>query len=328
MADSELSRKTLLELVSKWSSVRPGQSLKVHTDTTDFFRLEYGDILILDGRPFLIRQNAKEGRFGLDDEEKFWVKRSIDLTSGIPKIIKCVFYERYISRIGDLEFECFRSSKKEARILELVDGLPNFMHGYSAHDDHGNIVRVLEFIYGPSLAEHVRNLASGNDHKTYFHRYFPDILKNYIDCVEAVRFLHDHGEKHGDIRRDHILVDRESGNYRWIDFDYNFRHRESLYGYDLFGLGNVLLYLAGMGDVLYQDLRSSNHPSIEKLSEGDVNIVFNNRIANLKKIYPYIPEPLNQTLMHFSRGANVYYDHTAQLLDDLREAQQALEQSP
>lgn len=324
MPHSALSQEALRELASRWLSLNPGRPLKVHTDTSDFFRLEFGDILILAGNPFLIRGNAKEGRFGLDDEEKFWVKRSIDLHSGVLKIIKCEFFEKYISRIGDIEFECFRSPRKEARILELVGALPNFMHGYSAHDDHGNIVRVLEFIYGPSLAEHVRNLASANSHEAYFHRYFPDILHNYIECVEAVRFLHDHGQKHGDIRRDHILIDRETGKYRWIDFDYNFRHRESLYGYDLFGLGNILMYLTGMGDVLYQDLRSANHPSLAKLSEGDVNIVFNNRIANLKKIHPYIPERLNRILMHFSRGANVFYDHTSQLIEDLREVQPAL----
>ncbi len=327
MAYPDLSHKALQELASKWSSLKPGRPLKVHTDTSNFFLLEYGDILILEGRPFLIRHNAKEGRFGLDDEEKFWVKRSIDLDSGMPKIIKCVFLEKFISRIGDIEFECFRSPKKEARILELVDTLPNFMHGYSAPDDHGNIVRVLQFIHGASLAEHIRNIASVNDHETYFYRHFPQIFNNYIECVEGIRFLHDHGEKHGDIRRDHILVDRESGKYRWIDFDFNFRQRESLYGYDLFGLGNVLLYLTGMGDILYQDLRSSNHPALARLCEGDVNIVFNNRIANLKKIYPYIPERLNRILMHFSKGANVFYDHTAQLLDDLREAQPALEAS-
>jgi len=47
--------------------------------------------------------------------------------------------------------------------------------------------------------------------------------------------------------------------------------------------------------------------------------VFNNRIANLIKIYPYIPENLNRILMHFSKSANVFYDHTLQLLDDLNE---------
>jgi hypothetical protein len=71
-----------------------------------------------------------------------------------------------------------------------------------------------------------------------------------MECIEAIGFLHQHAEKHGDIRRDHILIDR---------------------------------------------------------------------VANLKKIYPYIPESLNRVLMHFSKGANWFYENTTQLLDDLRE---------
>ncbi len=68
------------------------------------------------------------------------------------------------------------------------------------------------------------------DHETYFFSTLPGILANYLCCIEAIRFLHDHGEKHGDIRRDHILIDSEGGHYRWIDFDYNYRHRENMYG--------------------------------------------------------------------------------------------------
>lgn len=324
MASSDFSQESLYELTSRWLTLQPGQRIKVYEDTTDFFRIEYGDIVVLDGNPFLIRHNAREGRFGLDDEEKFWVKRSIDLRSGTTKILKFVFYEKYVSHIAEIEFECFRSPRKEARILKLVKGHPNFMQGYSVQDDQENIIRILEFIYGKSLSEHVREIGMSSDHETYFNQYFPAILDNYILCVEGIRFLHDNGEKHGDIRRDHILLDRESGQYRWIDYDYNFRHRENMYGYDLFGLGNILMYLVGMGDIVYQDLKRSNHPSLDKLEEGDVNIVFNNRIANLKKLYPYIPDSLNRILMHFSRGANVYYDHTIQLIDDLREAQSAL----
>lgn len=195
------------------------------------------------------------------------------------------------------------------------------MQGYSVQDDHENIVRILDFIYGISLAEHIRQVAMTMDHETYFYQYFPKVLDNYILCVEGIHFLHDHGEKHGDIRRDHILIDRESGQYRWIDYDYNFRHRENIYGYDLFGLGNILMYLVGMGDTVYQDLKMSNHPSLDQLIEDDFSIVFHNRVANLKKIYSYIPDSLNRILMHFSTGANVFYDYTTQLIDDLREVQ-------
>ena len=321
MTSSDYSQESLQELTSKWVYQKAGQRLKVYKDTTDFFRIEYGDIVVLDGKFFLIRHNAKEGRFGLDEEEKFWVKRSIDLHSGMTKIIKCVFFEKFNARIGEIEFECFRSPRKEARILNLVKNLPNFMQGYSVQDDHENIVRIIEFICGKSLAEHVREIAMTINHETYFYQYFPGVLDNFILCVEGIRFLHDHGEKHGDIRRDHILIDRESGQYRWIDYDYNFRHRENMYGYDLFGLGNVLMYLVGMGDIVYQDLKRANHPSLYKLIEEDVNIVFHNRIANLKKVYSYIPDNLNRILMHFSKGANVFYEHTSQLSDDLHEVQ-------
>ncbi|MGB5618334.1 MAG: hypothetical protein WBM78_15930, partial [Desulfobacterales bacterium] len=129
----------------------------------------------------------------------------------------------------------------------------------------------------------------------------------------------EHGEKHGDIRRDHILIDRHSGRYRWIDFDFNYRHRENIYGYDLFGLGNILVFLAGKGDVLVPELKKNGHPALQALTQEDVNIVFHNRVANLKKVYPYIPESLNRVLMHFSKGTNWFYEHTTQLLDDLGE---------
>jgi serine/threonine protein kinase len=313
-----LSQKVLRQMASRW--LAPSQShhpLTIHTDTTDFFKIEYNDVVVLNSKPYLIRHNAREGRFGLDDEVKFWVKRAIDLKTGNLKIIKLVFYEKFKTRIGGIEFECFRSPKKEARILDVVNGHSNFMHGYSIEDKEGNIVRVLDYIFGKSLHAHIGNLKM--DHHTYFYKFFPDILSNFMECIEAIRFLHQHAEKHGDIRRDHILIDRDSGQYRWIDFDFNYRHRENIYGYDLFGLGNVLIFLVGMGDVLLLDLKNQDHPALGELREEDVNIVFNNRVANLKKIYPYIPESLNRVLMHFSKGTNWFYENTTQLLDDLRE---------
>ena len=79
------------------------------------------------------------------------------------------------------------------------------------------------------------------------------------------------------------------------------------------------MYLVGMGDVLIPNIKTANPQVFGELSEDDTNIVFNNRVANLIKIYPYIPENLNRILMHFSKSANVFYDHTLQLLDDLNE---------
>ncbi len=314
----DFSQESIRKLTAPWfTPPSPGYVFNIYSDTSEFYRIEYGDIVILNDVAYLIRHNAREGRFGLDDEVKFWVKRAIDLNTGETKIIKLVFYEKFTARVGGIDFECFRSPRKEARILDLVKDHANFMHGFSVPDDKGNIVRVLDLIYGKTLADHVRDMSRGMEHETYFYKHFPDILKNFIKCARAILFLHENREKHGDIRRDHILIDRETEYWRWIDFDYNFRHRENMFGYDLFGLGNILMYLAGMGDILIADLKKNNATALNVLGEEDMNIVFNNRVANLKKIYPYIPEGLNRVLMHFSRSANVFYDKTFQLIDDL-----------
>jgi serine/threonine protein kinase len=320
------SQEDLRQMASRWLPPTHGaQSFRVHTDTTDFFQVDYGDVVVLNGHPYLIRHNAKEGRFGIDDDIKFWVKRAIDLQTGDPKILKLVFYEKFTSHIGGIAFECFRSPKKEARILDLVTAHKNFMQGYATMDQAGNLIRVLDFIHGQTLYGYVEKI--GLDHQTYFYEHLPGILNNFMECIDGIHFLHEHGEKHGDIRRDHILIDCHSGRYRWIDFDFNYRHRENLYGYDLFGLGNVLIFLVGMGDVLLPELMQQGDPALYGLADEDLNIVFHNRVANLKKIYPYIPEDLNRVLMHFSRGANWFYETTVQLLHDL-EAYQASTAGP
>jgi len=132
--------------------------VRIYTDTSDIFRVDYGDVVVLGEKLYLISINAKEGRFGLDDEEKFWVKRAFDLQDGSRKTLKFVFHERFVSRIGDVEFECFRSPKKEARILKLVHNYKNFMNGYGTTDEKGNIVRVLDFIYGKPLSTIVEDI--------------------------------------------------------------------------------------------------------------------------------------------------------------------------
>ena len=180
----------------------------------------------------------------------------------------------------------------------------------------------IDLISGIPLSKYVQHIEL--EHEAYYHNLFPGILNQFIECIEAIRFIHEQGEKHGDIRRDHIFIDHYTGHYRWIDFDFNYRHRENIYGYDLFGLGNVLVFLVGMGDVLVQDLMKRNHPALGLLGEDDVNIIFHNRIVNLKKVFPYIPDSLNRILMHFSKGANWFYENTAQLLDELGESMDSI----
>ncbi|MFA7384035.1 MAG: hypothetical protein WC001_11350 [Desulfurivibrionaceae bacterium] len=291
---------------------------KIITDTSDFFRVEYNDVVILGGIPYWVKRYEKEGRFGIDDEPKYWVRRAIELTTGATKILKLVFHEQFETMVGEVEITCFRSPKKEARVLDLVAGHKNFMHGRWVLDAAGNNVRILEFIHGPRFDDVVTGY--GTDHHDYFHRYFLQVLDQYIELVLAIKFLHDHGEKHGDIRRDHILWDVDAQENRWIDFDYNYLPGESLFGFDLQGLGNLLIFLTGRGDVLVPDLYRNQRELFDRLWGEDLSIAYKNRVANLKKIYPYIPDSLNRVLLHFSFGANIFYETTAQMLDDLAKA--------
>ncbi len=295
---------------------------KVITDTSDFFRVDYNDVVILGGEPFWVKGYEKEGRFGLDDEPKYWVRRAVALRDGSRRILKLVFHETFITRIGDLTVKCFRSPRKEARILDLVRHHPNFMHGRGIRDGAGNIVRILEYIGGGRYDRRIDELRGS--HEEYFHRRFPAVLAVFIEMTRAIKFLHDRGEKHGDIRRDHILWDSQTETPRWIDFDYNYEHGESMFGFDLHGLGNILIFLAGRGDVLLPELKLQNRGLYDRLVTEDLCISYHNRVANLQKIYPYIPDSLNLVLRHFAQGAGVFYEDTGQMLEDLAVAQSDL----
>jgi serine/threonine protein kinase len=319
-SETSYSKGELQDMIATYlGSDNVPQRFKIITDTSDFFRVDYNDVVILADVPYLMRNYTKEGRFGLDDEPKYWVRKAIDLKEQKAKIIKLVFHEEIEARVGDMFFKCVRSPGKEAAILEMVSGHKNFMQGIAIRDTAGNIVRILDFIQGKRLDELIIKLA--DKHEEFFYEHLPDYLAVYREMIKAIQFLHDKGQKHGDIRRDHILFDRNTGDYRWIDFDYDYYHEANMFGYDLFGLGNILVFLVGGGDLTIQTLQAGHSPFLEKLSPADMNIIFNNRVANLQKIYPYIPDALNYVLLHFSNGANLYYENTGQLLEDLAEVQ-------
>jgi len=321
-AETGYTEKELLRMIGRWVPRERVPKRVLVKDTADFFRVDYDDVVVLNGTPYFVRNNEREGRFGLEDEQKFWVKRAHNLVTGEIKILKWVFKERFQARIGNLVFDCVRSPQKEARILELVRNRPDFMQGKTVLDSTGGQLRILDYIQGKTLAQETITL--GGDHEDFFYQYYPALLDEYLLAVEAIRFLHENNEKHGDIRRDHLIKDNSTGQYRWIDFDFNYRHGESRFGYDLFGLGNILLFITGRGDITTHRLLSAHADSLDRLTGDDVSIVFHNRVANLKKIYPYIPEKLNRVLMHFSLGAPVYYEETRELLQDLGEVRTEL----
>jgi len=314
----DYTRDTLSELIARSRGPdKVPRRFKIITDTTDFFRVDYNDVVILADRPYLIHNCEKEGRFGLDDEPKYWVKRATDLLDNSSKIIKLVFHETITAKVGEIVFQCVRSPRKEGAILDLVREHASFMHGFSVADEAGNLIRILDYIIGRRFDDLVNTL--NTDHEVYFHEHLPGLLQTFTELIRAIKFIHDHGYKHGDIRRDHILIDKRSGVFRWIDFDYDYMHQASMFSYDLFGLGNILIFLVGGGDVTVQQLMAEGSPVLDRLADDDFNIVFQNRVANLQKVYPYLPDELAFVLRHFSKGANLFYETADQLIDDLQE---------
>jgi hypothetical protein len=293
---------------------------RVFTDTTDIFAIDYGDFLEIAGRRYLIKGHEREARFGLD-EPKFWVKKAVDLETGERKIIKLSFFESFEATVGKVKIPCFRNPEKEGLILKLVGDHPHFMHGFACHDAKGNNVRVLDIVSGKNFYRTIHALEM--DHHQYFQELLPGILEKLITLFEALRLLHGNGFRHGDIRNDHVIIEEKTGNYVWIDFDYDFDSVENPFSLDLMGLGNILLFAIGKGfhnlrekesdgeNLMYRDL-------IDRVVPEDFSIVHKWRFMNLKKLYPYIPHGLNNILAHFTLGSEVFYESVDEILADLK----------
>jgi len=145
----------------------------------------------------------------------------------------------------------------------------------------------------------------------------PRLMPWVLVCIEAIAWLHRQGLHHGDIRADHILINKETGNYVWIDFDYEVRPAD----YDVFCLGNLLLQVVGKGRHSVHDigLRPSDYPGLGgTLTASDMSLMFRHRVANLRKLFPHISTDLNEVLMRFSAGSTDHYRDVHALLSDLR----------
>ncbi len=292
---------------------------RVFTDTSDFTAIDYGDIIAVGGRYFLVIAYTREGRFGVDEQIKQWVPRVENLATGETKIIKLVFHETFDITLGPFTIPCYRSPEKEARVLELVQGHPHFMQGETVPDEAGNPVRIIDIVNGSRLDRVIHR--NSTTHQDYFTRQLPPILEQFLECLRAISFLHAHGFRHGDIRRDHIFVERESGLFKWIDFDYDFYLPEKPFALDLFELGNILIYLSARGNYYPRDIM--NDPGmgpkvLETIVPGDVSLLSKNRIVNLQKLFPTIPTQLNNIFLHFSQGTEVFYETVEELHDDLQ----------
>ncbi|RJX32673.1 MAG: serine/threonine protein kinase [Desulfurivibrio sp.] len=305
------------------SSIR--RQPKVFGDTSNFTSIDYGDVIVADNRYFVVTGHTVEGRFGVDDQPKQWVPKVVDLESGVSHILKLVFHEVFSVSVGSFTIPCYRSPEKEARILELTEDHPRFMKGKAVEDEAGNLVRILDIISGRRLDKHIyRHDCS---HQEYFTAYLPAILKEYLECARAISFLHQAGFRHGDIRRDHILVEYDTGTFRWIDFDYEFYLPERPFALDLLELGNLLMYLVARGN--YPPKKIVDDPGLgqkvlDTIVPDDLSLLSRNRVVNLQKLFPYIPDAMNNIFMHFSQGASVWYDTVDELVADVEQVTASL----
>ncbi|MGQ9812340.1 MAG: serine/threonine protein kinase, partial [Dissulfurimicrobium sp.] len=45
---------------------------------------------------------------------------------------------------------------------------------------------------------------------------------------------------------------------------------------------------------------------LNEITIHDFSLLYPNRVVNLKKLFPYIPDELNRVLLHFSSGAEIF----------------------
>jgi hypothetical protein len=291
--------------------VQAPQAPVVWDDTTNYMRIERDHIVNLQGDLFVVRCNEREGRFGLDDQPKFWVKRALALSTGQTHILKLAIEESFKVHVGMVEVLCVRNAEKEGKVLDLVRGDPRFMQGYSTYDSRGNLVRVIDFIPATDLLTYIDSI--GLRHEEYCRTTLPAILAKVTDSIAALQRLHDAGLCHGDIRNDHLLVERETGCYKWIDFDLEQRFVD----FDIWSVGNILHCVVAKGFRTFRDAIQIRPQLSGNLSQDDASVFFPHRVMNLRKVYPYLPDKLNDVLLRFSFGARVGYDRISQITHDL-----------
>jgi tRNA A-37 threonylcarbamoyl transferase component Bud32 len=311
-----MNRNEIIDRIQEltgWLSVK---SFKIHTDTSDWMRITRGDVFHLGDKYFVVKGNKYETRFGIGEQPKYWVFGAIDLETGEEKIIKTVFHEDFHVRIGVFRIRCYRSPEKEARVLNLTLGDKRFMQGYTVEDEKGNLVRVIDFIKGENLLEVVHE--NRKSHEQYFYEDLPEILHNLTGSMQAIYLLHSNHMCHGDIRNDHIIIERGTGQYRWIDFDLN----QHVSDFDTWSIGNIINYAVAKGIVSFSHVLKSSKFSErikQSLSPEDGGAFYEYRIMNLKKLYPYIPDSLSEILIHFTIKPRVYYKSMIQLIRDYRD---------
>jgi hypothetical protein len=285
---------------------------KITDDTSNYMQISNGSVLRLGGQDYYITGEATEGRFGISDQPKYWVKYAYELESGARKIIKLVFHESFTTTMGFFTFRLTRNPDKESRVLEVVKGDARFMQGETLRDAKGNNVRIIDFIRGKTMYNTLATLPQ--KHEEYYYETLPTVLTKLAGCLDALEFLHENGLQHGDVRNDHILIERDSEVFRWIDFDYEVNYGD----YDVWSVGNLLTYVVGKGIHTCRDVSLVCAESEPSVGPDDALLMFRHRLANIRKLYPYVSEDLNEMMMRFATSTVDFYEDVATISRDLR----------
>jgi len=306
--------KALQVRIAEVSGRRIQNPPKIFEDTSSYMNIVGGSVVRIGGNDYYIVTDARENRFGVDDQPKFWVKFALDLTTGTRKVIKLVFFEEFIADIGMVRIRCKRNPQKEAEFLDAVRDNPRFMQGISITDPVGNLVRVIDVISGCSMYHYLSDLEM--THEAYFFDLLPGIMKEVMACIDALAAIQRQGLHHGDVRSDHIWIEHGTNRFAWIDFDYEVSHTD----YDLWSMGNLIIRVLGKDVHRVRDIkrRPLDYPLCrETIHSEDMVLLYNDRIANVRKLYPYIPKELNDIVMRFSVGATDFYFSLEELSEDL-----------
>jgi hypothetical protein len=178
-----------------------------------------------------------------------------------------------------------------------------------------NPVRIIDYIRGKSLYNLIADLTM--PHEQYYHEVLPDLMARLIGSIEALAAIHRQGQHHGDVRNDHILVHAETGRFIWIDFDFEVNFSD----YDIWSMGNILTYVVGNGSHTFYDVKKTpeRYPLLQgSLDNHDAVFLLKHRIANLRKLFPYLSRDLNDILLRFSAGSMDFYDGLDSQLRDLK----------
>jgi len=310
-------KEALIERINELTgwTINP-KRFRIFTDTSEWMDISRGSIIRLGNVDYLVKGNMNEPRFGIDDQPKYWVFNAIQLDNGDEKIIKTVFHEEFIAHVGIFKIRCYRSPEKESQTLDTTRLDERFMQGFTMFDEKGNNVRVIDYIKGAKFFHYIPSIPKA--HYEYFETELPRILSNLYYSFKAIADLHAYGLCHGDIRNDHIIIESDTGNYRWIDFDL----KQDVTDFDLWSIGNLICYAAAKGIATFDNVIKSPDFSREikdSLRSDDSSAFYEYRVMNLKKIYPYLPDRLSKILQHFTIKPIAYYTSISEFLEEYRD---------